>query len=114
MDVEDTPAIADLATTLPVVFEHQVRVEEVDAATVYLLAQELDALRTKVARSVPEGMAMVVVDLGRVTLLSAVGLTCLADAARALAADGHRTIVARPRPVVAKVLALDTTGLLSD
>jgi anti-anti-sigma factor len=113
--VDDTPAVADLATTLPVVFEHQVRVEEVDAGTVDLLAQELEALRTDVARSLPPtATAMVVVDLGRVAFLGAAGLHCLADAAEQLAAAGHRMMVVNPCRIVAGVLALDPSGHLTD
>ena len=110
-----SPALAaDLAATLPIVVEHQIRVEEVDAATVGLLAQELEALRTTVLRSrSAAGPALVVLDLSRVRLLGAAGLHCLAGAAEQLERDGHRMIVAHPCPLVAKVLALDPTGLLA-
>jgi anti-anti-sigma regulatory factor len=111
--VEIIDANAELTASLPVVVEHQVLVDEIDAATVASLAGELDDLETTIARTVPAtSSALVVLDLGRVRLLTASGLGCLLRFSRRLLDAGHRTIVANPSPLVTKVLAIDRTGLL--
>ena len=111
---ETSPSVAELAAELPVVFEHQIRVEEVDAATVASLAEELAVLRISVDRSLrPGATAMVVLDLARVEILGAAGLRCLLGWADQLEVAGHRTIVTNARPIVVKVLALAPGPLLA-
>jgi anti-anti-sigma regulatory factor len=100
---------------LPVVVEHAVGVEEIDAHTVGDFAEELLGVLSTVAGRVPDGgSAVVVLDFSGTRLLAACGVRALQDAVLSLRGGGHEILVSRAPAVVARAMRLIAPDLLAE
>jgi anti-anti-sigma regulatory factor len=100
---------------LPVVVEHAVGVEEIDAHTVGDFAEELLGVLSTVAARVPDGApAVVVLDLSGTRLMAACAVRALQDAVATLRAGGHEILVVRAPRAVTRAIALLAPDLLSE
>jgi anti-sigma B factor antagonist len=65
-----------------------------------------DQFRAAMEQMVTPGTDRLIVDLSGLTFLDSTGIHTLVDAQAMLTAAGHRLVLARPQPIVARILSL--------